>query len=112
MNMLYNNNINYEVLAMLLENNNSKKITRFDARINPEIKDFLKKAAQMEGYTSLADFVISSAYKAAKKIVTDHELLMLTDKDKKYFVQEYLKPAKPNSELKEAIQGYKNYFNL
>src|SRR5260221_13504415 len=82
------------------------EIERFEARISADTKKILKDAAELSGRT-LTDFVINSAYEAAKHIIQEHQQLHLTAKDSEIFVKAILNPPKPSAYLLKAAKRYK-----
>jgi uncharacterized protein (DUF1778 family) len=82
------------------------KTERLEARINAKQKELFKQAAEIQAQ-SLTDFVVSSALEAAKKIIHQHEMLELTARDQKVFVQALLNPPKPNAKLRRAAKRYR-----
>jgi uncharacterized protein (DUF1778 family) len=79
---------------------------RVEARVTPEQKKLLERAAALEG-RSLTDFVLSSAQGAAAETISRHELLKLTPDDQDVFVQALLKPPAPNKALRAAAARYR-----
>ncbi|MDF0553260.1 DUF1778 domain-containing protein [Kamptonema sp. UHCC 0994] len=55
----------------------TKTMARLEARISPEIKFLLQKAADLEGLT-LTDFAIASLQKAAIATIQKHQTLKLS----------------------------------
>ncbi len=82
------------------------KTERIEARLIPEQKILLTKAAALQGL-SLSEFVISSAYDAAKQVVQEEEILNLTVRDREFFVQSLLEDIEPHPRLKRAAKRYK-----
>lgn len=82
------------------------KGARLEARVSPEQKQLIKRAADLQG-CSLTDFVVSSAQSAARDTIKEHELLSLTARDTKAFVDALLKPPAPSNRLKRAASRYK-----
>lgn len=82
------------------------KVARLEARVSPEQKQLIERAADMQG-RSLTEFVISSAQEAAREAIREHELMSLTARDTKAFVNALLKPPAPSSRLKRAAARYK-----
>lgn len=81
-------------------------LERFEARINSDKKIILKNAADLSGRT-LTDFVIDSAYEAAKQVIQEHQQLHLSAKDRDIFIQALLNPPKPTDRLIKAVKKYK-----
>jgi uncharacterized protein (DUF1778 family) len=82
------------------------KPERLEARLTSEQKNLLQRAAEIEG-RSLTDFVVSSAQTVAKQVIQEHELLILSAKDREVFISALLNPAPPNEKLRRAVRRYK-----
>jgi len=84
----------------------SSGIERLEARIASDKKSLLKNAADLSGRT-LTDFVIHSAYEAAKRVIEEHQQLHLSVADRDIFIQALLNPSKPTNKLLKAAKKYK-----
>lgn len=84
----------------------SSKQDRLEARLTPEQKELLQQAAAIEG-TSLTDFVVRSAQRAAEQTVRGHAVLALTARESQAFVAALLEPSAPNAALRAAAEHYK-----
>ena len=82
------------------------KAERLEARITPAQKEVLQRAAELEG-RSLTDFVVSSAQAAARRIIEEHEILLLTARDREVFLDALLNPPRANGKLRRAARRYK-----
>jgi len=82
--------------------NPSKTIARLEARISPETKALLQKAADLEGRT-LTDFVVSTVQAEAHRVIEQHQTLKLSLEDSQDFVAVLLDPPSPNEALKAAV---------
>jgi uncharacterized protein (DUF1778 family) len=87
----------------------SEKAERLEARLSRTQKELIQHAADLLG-CSLTDFVISSLQEKAKKIIREHEIITLTARESKSFVNSLLHPPEPNDALKRAVKRY-NAFN-
>jgi uncharacterized protein (DUF1778 family) len=85
---------------------NSKSMARLEARISPEIKSLLQKAADLEGRT-LTDFVVASVQAEAYRVIEQHQKLKLSIEDSQAFVDALINPPKPNDAIKAAALRYK-----
>ena len=85
---------------------NVARMERLEARVNREQKELFVRAAQLSG-VSLTSFVVSNLTGIAKRIVSEHELLELTRRDREAFVDALLNPPKPNKKLRETARYYK-----
>lgn len=83
----------------------SQDMARLEARVSPEVKALLERAAGIQGVT-LTSFLISSAQKAASDIVERYESLQLGQRDSEAFVDALLNPPEPNEALKAAASRY------
>jgi uncharacterized protein (DUF1778 family) len=83
-----------------------KTIARLEARISPETKSLLQKAADLEGRT-LTDFVIASVQAEAYRVIEKHQKLKLNLEDSQAFVDALLNPTPPNEALKKAALKHK-----
>ena len=81
------------------------KVARLEARISPEQKRFFERAAELQG-RSLTEFVVRSAQDAAQEAIREYEVMSLTARDTKAFVNALLKPPAPSSRLKRAAARY------
>jgi len=79
---------------------------RLEARVSPETKALCQEAATLEG-RSLTDFVVSSAVESAKRIIRERELMGLSARDRRVFVDSLLNPPPPNRRLQAAARRYK-----
>jgi uncharacterized protein (DUF1778 family) len=83
-----------------------KVIARLEARISPETKSLLQKAADLEGRT-LTDFVVVSVQAEAYRVIEKHQKLKLNLEDSQAFVDALLNPPSPNEALKKAALRHK-----
>ncbi len=82
------------------------KTARLEARVTPEQKALLQRAADLSGQ-SLTDFVVAAAQDAARRTVETPEVIRLSAEDSKRFVELLLNPPAPNEALREAAEAYK-----
>lgn len=81
--------------------------TRFDTRLPKEQKEFFEYAANLGGFRTLTEFIISSVQEQAKKIVQEHNTILASKRDREIFVESILGPHKPNKKLREAALRFK-----
>jgi uncharacterized protein (DUF1778 family) len=84
----------------------SKAIARLEARISPETKSLLQKAADLEGRT-LTDFIVASVQAEAYRVIEKHQKLKLSIDDSEAFVSALLNSPEPNEALRNAAFRYK-----
>lgn len=84
----------------------SQSSARLEARISPETKALVQKAADLEG-RSLTDFVVATVLAEARRVIEQHQTLKLSLEDSNAFVEAILNPPPPNEALKSAALQYK-----
>lgn len=84
----------------------SRKDERLEARVTPEQKKMIARAAALRG-SSVTEFVVASAQQAAADAIKDFELLTLHDEARDVFVNAVLHPPAPNAAARKAAQRYK-----
>jgi uncharacterized protein (DUF1778 family) len=85
----------------------SQKQERLEARVTHDQKELLQQAAALEG-TSLTDFIVRSAQRAAEQVIRDHSILVLTHRESQLFVEALLVAQAPNAALRSAAEHYKD----
>jgi len=90
---------------------NPKSMARLEARVSPETKALLQKAADLEGRT-LTDFVAASSQAEAKRVIEQHLTLKLSIDDSVAFADALVNPPKPNHALKAAALRYKQVMSV
>ncbi len=87
-------------------NDPEAKDARLEARTSSAQKALFEKAAALQG-VSLTDFMLTTLYEAATRIVSDRQTLRLGDQDRKVFVEALLSAAAPGEKLEAAARRYK-----
>jgi uncharacterized protein (DUF1778 family) len=82
------------------------KQERLEARIAPEQKRLIERAAQLRG-TTVTDFVVLSAQREAARTIKDFEVLSLAQEAREVFVAAVLNPPSPNEALRAAARRYR-----
>jgi uncharacterized protein (DUF1778 family) len=82
-----------------------ERAERLEARISSEQKGLLQRAASLQGRT-LTEFVIESAREKAESVIREQELITLTARDRKIFVNALLAVPVPSKELRNAAEHY------
>ena len=90
---------------MATANASTVKNARLEARITPEQKELIERAAAYEG-RSVSDFVVGTVQQAAKAVVQEHEVLRLNESQSRAFVETLLNPPEPNEALRKAAEQY------
>lgn len=81
---------------------------RLEARVSPEQKDLIQRAADLEG-RSLTDFVVSSATAAARQTIQAHQTFELTAQATEAFFNAIEAPPAPNEQLRAAAREYREF---
>jgi len=85
----------------------SRKGERLEARVTPEQKKLIARAAALRGF-SVTEFVVASAQQAASEAIKDFELLTLHNDARDVFVNAILNPPLPNEAARAAAKRYKD----
>ncbi len=84
-----------------------RKSGRLVARVTPEDKALLERAAQLEG-CSVGRFVISHSRAAAQQLVRGRQTIRLSAQESRRFVKALLAPPRPPTRrFKEALALYR-----
>ena len=84
---------------------------RIDIRISKENKDLIKYAAEISGFKTVSEFIISMAKNEAKRIIEEEARHLKSMDDKVLFVETLLNPPAPNKTLKSALDNYNDLLN-
>lgn len=83
-----------------------RKTQRLEARLSAEQKETIEHAAGLEG-RSISDFVVARAYEAARDVIREHEVMVLSPRDSRAFVEALLNPPAPSERLSAAFAAYR-----
>jgi uncharacterized protein (DUF1778 family) len=78
---------------------------RLEVRCTPEQKELLQHAARLQGQT-LSDFLLGSAARAAEQAIREYEVMTLSARDSRSFVEALLNPPPPAERLRRASAHY------
>ena len=87
----------------------SEKSARLEARLSHKLKETLQRAADLSG-RSLTEFVLNASQDHANKVIREHEVITLTAKESKRFIDVLLSPPEPNEALKKAMKRHEELF--
>lgn len=83
------------------------RVERLEARVSKAQKSLFLRAATVRG-RSLTDFLIASVQEAAERALRAHEVLTLSERDRRLFVEALVKAAAPSKTLRQAARRYKD----
>lgn len=95
-------------MAVANRSRHREKAERLEARLSPEQKRVLAKAAAYAGQ-SLSQFVLTSAERAAAQVLGDHEVITLSARDSLVLLDALRNPGPPAPKLVEAAEQYKAF---
>ena len=81
--------------------------TRFDFRLSKEQKMLFERAAILGNYKSLTEFIIGTVQEKAKKIISEREKIIASQRDSEIFFDAVVNSLKANKKLVNAANEYK-----
>ena len=82
----------------------SVETARINLRTSAEAKAMIERAAAYVG-TTVSAFMLQNAYEAAKRVVAEHEVVMLSQRDFEAFANALDTPPAPTAALKRLLRG-------
>lgn len=79
------------------------KVSRLEARIAPQQKKLIERAASLRGM-NMTNFVVAAVERAAVETIKDYEMLSLNGDAAKAFAEILLNPPAPNAALRAAAE--------
>lgn len=89
----------------------SRKQERLEARVTPDQKRLIERAAELRG-TTITEFVVVSAQQAAANTIKDFETLTIRDEAREVFIRAVLNPPAPNQAARAAAARYRTQTGL
>jgi uncharacterized protein (DUF1778 family) len=77
--------------------------SRINLRTTPVAKNLIEQAAETMG-TTLSAFVLQSACEAARRVLHEHQLLILSVRDRDAFLAALEQPPAPTEALRELLR--------
>lgn len=87
-------------------NSGRTRAERLEARVTPEQKRLIERAAALQGRT-VTDFVLTSVQDAARRAIEEHHQLSLSVRDSEAFVDALLNPQSVNDRLRDTVRRYR-----
>lgn len=85
---------------------------RIDLRISKEHKELIKHAAEISGFKTVSEFIVTLAKNEANRIIGEEDKVLKSMDDKVFFVETLLNPPAPNEALKRALKYYNKFSTL
>jgi uncharacterized protein (DUF1778 family) len=82
------------------------RTARLEARVTDAQKTLFQRAAALAG-RSLTDFVVSSVQDAATRTIREHEMMVVTGRDRNRLVAALLEAPEPGQRLHQAARRYR-----
>ena len=86
----------------------SAKSERIAARLSPEQKEVVERAAAL-AHQPVSQFVIASAMQAAQEMIQQHDLIVLSARDSIAIMQALLHPEPASPALKSLVERYETF---
>lgn len=90
------------------ERKSTPKSARLAARLSPEQKMILARAAELN-HQPVSQFVISSAIHAAEEAIRQHQVLTLSARDSIAVMEALLNPQPAGEQLQRVAREYKEF---
>ncbi len=84
----------------------AKRTERLDARVTRDEKNLIETAANLRGI-SITDLIRTSITDAAARIIRENEVLTLSERERRIFVEALLNPPQPNQAARAAVKRYR-----
>lgn len=75
---------------------------RINLRTSAEAKAMIERAAALMG-TTVSSFMLQNAYEAARRVVSEYDTLMLSQRDFDAFTEAMEHPPKPKTALRKLM---------
>lgn len=79
---------------------------RLGFRLDPETKGLIERAAHLER-RKLTDFCVTTLADAARRTIAEHEMLVLSERDREAFFAALNHPPEPSPRLVRAVAEHK-----
>ncbi|MFB3892494.1 MAG: DUF1778 domain-containing protein [Phycisphaerae bacterium] len=79
--------------------------SRLAVRLDPELKDLIERAAAVLGQT-ISSFAVSTLTTEARKVVEEHEIIRLSNRDRDRILALLDNPPAPSERLRRAMKRH------
>lgn len=88
----------------------TRKTTRLDLRVRPDVKQIIEQAAQVLG-VSTTDFASAALVSEAQAVLDKHQRITLNNVDRDRFLEALASDEGPNEALLQAAQDFKERYS-
>jgi uncharacterized protein (DUF1778 family) len=89
-----------------VEHDMPSRVERLGFRLDMETKDLIERAAYLSR-RKVSDFCVTALTETARRTISEHETLSLSDADREMFFEALIDPPKPSARLARAIAAHK-----
>ena len=82
------------------------RVERLGFRIDAETKDLIKRAAHLSR-RKVSDFCVTALADTARRTIAEHEMLVLSNRDREAFFEALINPPAPSGRLERALADHK-----
>ena len=86
-------------------NDRVARVDRLGFRLDEQTKALIERAAQLER-RKVSDFCVSAMAEAARRVIAQHETLVLSERDRAAFFAALDSPPEPNERLARAFADH------
>src|SRR5690606_17050719 len=86
--------------------------SRIDVRISKEHKELIKYAAEISGFKTVSEFIVTLAKNEATRIIEEETKIRRSIDDESLFVETLFNAPTPNRALKTALKEYNRFCSL
>ncbi len=82
------------------------RVERLGFRIDEATKDLIERAAYLS-QRKVSDFCVTALADTARRTIAEHEMLVLSDRDREAFFDALINPPEPSDRLQRALADHK-----
>ncbi len=94
-------------MATTSRNDRQLRDGRLGFRVDEATKALIERAAQLE-HRKVTDFCVTTLADAARRTIAEHEMLILSERDRDVFFNALIDHPAPNERLSRAFADHKN----
>lgn len=82
------------------------RVERLGFRLDEDTKKLIERAAHLS-HRKVSDFCVTALTETARRTIAEHEMLILSARDRKAFFDTLVNPPEPSERLKRALAEHK-----